>query len=120
MIIKPIKNEALYESALSRIYKLLQIEPKEGTRFADELEVLSLLVKEYEEKHYPMPPPNPLEAIRFRLDQMGMKPSELNKILGSRSRKSDIFSGKRKLTLSMIRALHEKLHIPAEILIAEY
>ena len=87
---------------------------------ADELEILSILVENYEQKHYPVPPPNPVEAIRYRLQQTGMDEKELNKILGGRSRKSEIPSGKRKLSLNMIRELHNKLNIPAEILIAEY
>ena len=74
----------------------------------------------YEEEHYPIPLPHPIEAIKFRLEQMGLKESELNKILGSRSRKHDILNGKRKLSLAMIRKLHNKLNIPAETLIAEY
>ena len=77
-------------------------------------------MKEYETDHYPIPSPNPLEAIKFRLDQMGMSEKELGKILGYRSRKSEVLSGKRKLSLSMIRRLNEVLHIPAEVLIRSY
>jgi HTH-type transcriptional regulator/antitoxin HigA len=87
---------------------------------SDELEVLSLLVKEYENEHYPVPQPHPIEAIKFRLDQMGMTEKDLSEILGYRSRKSEILSGRRKLSLSMIRKLHEKLKIPAEVLIQDY
>ncbi|HVU84901.1 MAG TPA: hypothetical protein VHC50_08665 [Puia sp.] len=78
------------------------------------------MIKEYENEHYPVPKPNPLEAIKFRLDQMNMSEVELSEILGYRSRKSEILSGKRKLNLSMIRKLTEKLHIPAEVLIQAY
>ena len=84
------------------------------------MEILSILIKEYENEHYPVPKPNPLEAIKFRLDQMNMSEVELSEILGYRSRKSEILSGKRKLNLSMIRKLTEKLHIPAEVLIQAY
>jgi HTH-type transcriptional regulator/antitoxin HigA len=87
---------------------------------SDELEILSILVKEYENEHHPIPSPNPLEAIKFRLDQMGLSEKELGNILGYRSRKSEILSGKRKLSLTMIRKLNEVLHIPADILIQAY
>ena len=82
--------------------------------------MLSILIKEYELVHYPILSPNPLEAIKFRLDQMGISEKELGDILGYRSRKSEILSGKRKLSLAMIRKLNEILHIPAEVLIQAY
>lgn len=119
-MLRPIKNNTQYETSLARIYDLLQGEIKRNSNDSDELEILSILVKEYENEHYPVPTPNPLEAIRFRLDQMNMSESELATILGYRSRKSEILSGKRKLSLSMIRKLHEALHIPAEVLIQAY
>jgi HTH-type transcriptional regulator/antitoxin HigA len=93
---------------------------KPNSSESDELEVLSILIKEYENKFFPVPKPNPLEAIKFRLEQMGMSETELSEILGYRSRKSEIFSGKRKLTLDMIRRLNQFLHIPAEVLIQVY
>src|SRR5580704_13947715 len=114
---KPIKTADQYNQALARVYELMQTEVKENSAESDELEVLSILVKEYENEHFPMPSPNPLEAIKFRLDQMGMSEKELGEILGYRSRKSEILSGKRKLSLAMIRKLNEVLHIPAEVLI---
>jgi len=77
-------------------------------------------VKEYDLIHYPVPNPNPIEAIKFRIEQMGMSEVELSEILGSRSRKSEVLSGKRKLTLSMIRKLHEQLSISAAVLIQDY
>jgi HTH-type transcriptional regulator/antitoxin HigA len=79
-----------------------------------------MLVKQYELQHFPVPRPKPLEAIRFRLEQMAMSEAELSEILGYRSRKSEILSGKRKLNLAMIRKLHEVLKIPAEVLIQAY
>ncbi len=91
-----------------------------GSRESDELEVLTMLIERYEAEHYPIAPPHPVEAIKFRMDQLGMKPSELGRVLGYRSRASEIMRGKRKLTLGMIRALHEKLHIPLESLVARY
>lgn len=105
---------------LERVYELMQKDIQPDSADSDELEILSILIKEYENENYPVPKPNPLEAIKFRLEQMNMSESELSKILGARSRKSEILSGKRKLSLSMIRKLNEKLKIPAEILIQEY
>lgn len=119
-MLKPIKTDEQYNDALARVYELMQTDVKEGSAASDELEVLSILIKEYELVHYPMPSPNPLEAIKFRLDQMGISEKELGDILGYRSRKSEILSGKRKLSLSMIRKLNEILHIPAEVLIQAY
>jgi HTH-type transcriptional regulator/antitoxin HigA len=119
-MLKPIKSKSQYEDALARIYELMQKNLKPGSKDSDELEVLSILVKEYELDHYPVPKPSPLEAIKFRLEQMGMSEAELSHILGYRSRKSEILSGKRKLSLTMIRKLNEVLNIPAEVLIQAY
>jgi HTH-type transcriptional regulator/antitoxin HigA len=119
-MIRPIKDDTQYESALERVYEIMQGVVGSGTSESDELAVLSILIKEFENEHYPISQPNPLDAIRFRLEQMNMTESDLTEILGARSRKSEILSGKRKLSLSMIRKLHEKLHIPAQILIQEY
>ena len=119
-MLKPIKNNTQYENALSRVYSLMQKNIKSGSSSSDELEVLSILVKQYEREHYPVPKPKPLEAIKFRLEQLGMSDAELSEILGHRSRKSEILSGKRKLNLSMIRKLNERLHIPAAVLIQSY
>lgn len=119
-MIKPIKNNKQYNIALERIYTIMQKEIKANSKASDELEVLSILVKNYEKEHYPIPKPNPLEAIKFRLEQMGISEVHLHKILGYRSRKSEIFSGKRKLNLAMIRKLNETLNIPAEVLIQAY
>jgi len=119
-MLKPIKNKKQYEDSLARVYTLMQKDLKPESKESDELEVLSILIKEYEQEHFPVPKPSPLEAIRFRLDQMGMTETELSHILGYRSRKSEILSGKRKLNLTMIRKLNEILHIPAEVLIQAY
>ncbi|MDP4265584.1 MAG: transcriptional regulator [Bacteroidota bacterium] len=119
-MLKPIKTKKEYETALARVYELMQKELKAGSKLSDELEVLSILVEAYEKKHYSVPPPHPIEAIKFRLEQMGIDEKELTRILGGRSRKSEILSGRRKLSLNMIRELHEKLSIPAETLIAAY
>ena len=119
-MLKPIKNNRQYDSALARVYSLMQKDLKPDSKESDELEILSILVKEYENVHFPILKPNPLEAIRFRLEQMNMSESELSAILGYRSRKSEILSGIRKLNLAMIRKLHQVLRIPAEILIQPY
>lgn len=119
-MLRPIKNEQQHENALERVYTLMQKDIKPDSKESDDLEILSILIKEYENKHYPIPQPNPLEAIKFRLEQMNMSEADLSEILGARSRKSEILSGKRKLSLSMIRRLTEKLNIPAEVLIQAY
>lgn len=119
-MLKPIKTKKEYEAALQYVYELMQKDLKPGSKLSDELEVLSILVEAYEKEHYPIPPPHPIEAIKFRLEQMGINEKELTSILGGRSRKSEILSGRRKLSLAMIRELHNKLNIPAETLIAAY
>lgn len=119
-MLKPIKNKSQYEDALARVYELMQKKLKPESKESDELEILSILIKEYELEHYPVPKPSPLEAIKFRIEQMGMSEAELSNILGARSRKSEILSGKRKLSLSMIRKLNEVLQIPADVLIQVY
>ncbi|GAA4209412.1 helix-turn-helix domain-containing protein [Pedobacter jeongneungensis] len=119
-MLKVIKTEEEYELALEKAYSLMQKDIELNTKLADELDLLTLLIEHYEETHYPILPPSPVEAIKFRLEQLGKSPSELSKILGARSRQSEILSGKRKLSLAMIRKLHEVLHIPAESLISAY
>src|SRR5271156_3682801 len=119
-MLKPIKTEDQYDQALARAYDLMQKGAGKNLDDSDELEILSILIENYEGEFYPIPSPNPLDAIKFRMDQMGMSEKELGEILGYRSRKSEILSGKRKLSLAMIRKLNEVLHIPAEILIQSY
>lgn len=119
-MLRPIKNNGQYETALERVYALMQKNLKPNSKESDELEILSILIKEYENEHYQVPKPNPVEAIKFRLEQMNMSEAQLSRILGYRSRKSEILSGKRKLNLAMIRKLTEKLNIPAEVLIQNY
>ena len=118
MDIRPIKTKKDYNAALKRVEQLWGA--KDNTPEGDEVEILFTLIEVYEEKHYLIPPPHPLESIKFRMEQGQVDDRELTKILGGRSRKSEILSGKRKLSLNMIRELHEKLKIPAEILIAAY
>ncbi|MFZ4543209.1 MAG: helix-turn-helix domain-containing protein [Saprospiraceae bacterium] len=115
-----IKSEEHYNLVLARIYELLQTNILEGSDEDSEIQLLILLTEDFEKRFYSISPPNPIEAIKFRLEQSGISEKELNVILGSRSRKSEILSGKRKLSLNLIRLLHEKLHIPAESLIMAY
>ncbi|MBE9597867.1 type II toxin-antitoxin system HigA family antitoxin [Pedobacter sp. MC2016-24] len=119
-MLKPIKTEKEYDDALAHVYELMQTDIVEGSAISDELEILSLLIKEYEQAHYPVSYPNPIEAIKFRMEQMNLSENELSDLLGTRSRKSEVLSGKRKLSLSMIRKLTDILHIPAEVLIQAY
>ncbi|WP_404790419.1 ImmA/IrrE family metallo-endopeptidase [Altericista sp. CCNU0014] len=115
--IRPIRTRADYEAALLRIDSLMDAEA--GTPEADELEVLATLVELYEKKHFPIGWPDPIEAIRFRMEQAGLSARDLIPLLGSRAKVSEVLSGKRSLTLQMIRALHEHLGIPAEVLLRQ-
>lgn len=117
MNIRPVKTEQDYDAALSRIESLWGAEP--GSREGDELDVLLTLVSVYEDENHPVPPPSPLEAILFVMDQNGLKQADLIPYIGSRSRVSEILNRKRTLTLKMIRSLHSGLGIPAEVLISE-
>ena len=119
-LLKPINTEKEYDNALAHVYELMQTDIVEGSAISDELEILSLLIKEYELVHYPVSYPNPIEAIKFRMEQMNLSENELSALLGTRSRKSEVLSGKRKLSLSMIRKLTDVLHIPANVLIQAY
>ena len=120
-MIKPIRTDEEYELTLSKLHIYIRKGYVENTPEADEADVLSILIHAYEEEHYPIPPPHPVEAIKFRLEQMGKNEEELNKILGNQKNSIfDILSGKKKLSLAMIRKLHESLNIPAETLIAAY
>lgn len=118
MKIKVIKTEVDYNQALNRFEKIFHAPA--NTKEGDEAELLSLLIEKYEEEHYPIEAPDPIEAIKFRMEQMDMSKKDLAEIIGYKSRVSEIFSRKRKLTLNMIRSLHEKLNIPYESLIGNY
>lgn len=117
---KPIRTQKDYKSALERIYELMQLDLKVKSNEYDELELLSILVEEYEKNKFPVDLPDPIEAIKFRLEQLDLDRTALISVLGSKSRTSEILNKKRKLSLSMIRALHEKLNIPASSLISDY
>ena len=118
MNIKPIKTEKDYNNTLNQIEKLMDAKP--NTPQMDELEVLTTLVEAYEAQHYIINTPDPIEAIKFRMEQEGLKQKDLVNIVGSKSRVSEILNKKRKLTIEMIRNLHTRLHIPVESLFLDY
>ena len=115
MTIKPIKTERDYQNALKQIEKLWDAKP--NTAKGDRLEVLVTLVEAYEEKHYKIEPPDAIAAIKFRMEQLGLKQSDLAKYLGGRSRASEVLNRKRKLTVDMMRSLRKHLDIPPESLL---
>ena len=112
---KPIRSEADYEDALAEVGRLWG--SKSGTPNGDRLDVLATLIEAYEERHYPIDAPDSVEAIKFRLEQQGLKPKDLQPLIGTRTRVYEILNGKRALSIAMIRKLVEKLAIPAEVLI---
>jgi len=118
MNVKPIRTEEEYRAALARLEEIWNAEP--STPESDELDVLAVLVEAYEDEHFPMDPPDPIEAIKFRMEQMGLTLKDLEPYIGSRARVSQVLTRKRGLSLDMIRNLNEKLGIPAEVLIARY
>jgi HTH-type transcriptional regulator/antitoxin HigA len=118
MNIKAIKTEEDYNQALSRLDEIFHAAA--NTKEGDEAEVLSILIEKYEDEHYPIEAPDPIEAIKFRMEQLDMKKKDLAEILGYKSRVTEVLTRKRKLTLKMIRNLHEKLKIPYESLLTEY
>ena len=117
MNIHPIKTEPDYEQALSEVEKLWGAE--EGTKRGDKLDLLLVLIDNYENEHHPIDLPDPIEAIKFRMEQMNLSRKDLEKYIGSRGRVSEILNRRRSLSLSMIRNLHSQLHIPLESLIGE-
>ncbi len=115
MDIRPIKTETDYEAALSRLEEIWDPEP--DTPEGDKFEIPMLLIEKYEDTHHPIEPPDPIEAILFRMEQQGLVRKDLEPFIGSRARVSEILNRKRSLSLSMIRRLHEGLHIPLESLV---
>ncbi|MBK6609631.1 MAG: helix-turn-helix domain-containing protein [Sphingobacteriales bacterium] len=118
MKLKLIKNENDYNQALERLEKIFDVKP--GTEEGDELEILGILIDNYEKEHFPIELPDPIEAIKFRMEQLNYSQNDLAEIIGLKSRVSEILNRKRKLSLGMIRKLSEKLHIPSEVLIQAY
>ncbi|MEO6833600.1 MAG: helix-turn-helix domain-containing protein [Chitinophagaceae bacterium] len=118
MNIKPIKTIIDYEEALARLE--LIFDAKKGTEKGDELELLGMLVDNYENEKFPIDFPDPVEAIKFRMEQLGYRQSDLARVIGLKSHASEILNRKRKLSLEMIRRIHKSLNIPTEVLIQAY
>jgi len=117
MEIKAIRTEADYLASLREVSALIDLDPAADSAEGERLDVLGTLVQAYEAKHYPVDPPDPIEAIKFRMDQAGMTVKDLVPYIGPLNRVYEVLSYKRPLSLSMIRRLSEGLHIPAEVLI---
>lgn len=118
MNVKPIKTKKDYEQAMLRLENIF--DAKKGTPKGDELEILSLLIEKYEDEKFPIDLPDPVEAIKFRMEQMGMTQTDLANIVGQKSRASEILNRKRKLSLEMIRKLHQQWRIPTDVLVQAY
>jgi HTH-type transcriptional regulator/antitoxin HigA len=119
MNIQPIRNEQDYQSALAEISVLMASDPELGSPDGDRLDVMATLVEAYEKKHYQIDPPDPVEAIKFRIEQGAITKKDLESIIGRSNRVSEILNRKRSLSLRMIRKLHYGLGIPAEVLLGE-
>ena len=118
MNLRPIKTEDDYRAALAEIEGIFQAEP--GTPDGDRLDILTLMVEAYEEQHYPIPPPSPLDALEYHLESRGLTRRDLEPYLGSRARVTEVMNRRRALTIDMIRRLHQGLGISAEVLIQSY
>ena len=118
MNIKPIKTKKDYDQALLRLEVIF--DAKKGTPKGDELEVLGMLIDNYENDKFPVGFPDPIEAIKFRMEQLGYNQTDLANVVGLKSRASEILNRKRKLSLEMIRQIHDRLNIPTEVLIQAY
>ncbi len=118
MDIKILKTEKDYLEAVERLEVIFDAE--QNSAEWNELELLGLLIRNYEDEHYPIPDPDPIEAIEFIMDQTNLKPKDLVGILGDKSSVSKVLNKKRKLTIEMIRKVHDKLHIPFDTLMTDY
>jgi HTH-type transcriptional regulator/antitoxin HigA len=118
MNIKPIKNKSDYQNALKRLDVLM--DAKKGTLAFDELEILSILIEQYESEHFPVETPDPIEALKFYMEQNNLTNKDLEDVIGSKGRVSNILNKKRPLSINMLRAISTKFSIPAEILIKKY
>ena len=119
MNIQPIRTDADYKASLRQISTLMVTDPEPGTPEGDRLDILATLVQAYEARHFPIGAPDPVEAIKFRMEQGGLTVKDLEPIIGRSNRVYEVLNHKRPLTLAMIRRLHRSLGIPAEVLIAE-
>jgi HTH-type transcriptional regulator/antitoxin HigA len=115
--LKPIRNESEYELALKEASAFFDAEPAQGSKKADRFEMLLMLIEAYESRHYAIDAPDPIEAIKFRMEQANLKPKDLKPMIGELNRVYEVLSRKRRLTLPMIRRLHIGLGIPAQSLI---
>lgn len=118
MKMKPIRNEVDYREALQRLEVIF--DSQKGTDEGDELEILSILIEHYESEKFPIDLPDPISAIQFRMEQLGLKQIDLVDMIGFKSRVSEVMNKKRKLTLDMIRKINTQLKIPTEVLIQDY
>lgn len=118
MKLRPIKNNEDYQAALERLELIFDAVP--GSDEGDELEILGILIEKYEDEHFPIDLPDPIEAIKFRMEQLNYSQGDLANIIGLKSRASEILNRKRKLSLRMIRKLSKELDIPSEVLIQDY
>jgi HTH-type transcriptional regulator/antitoxin HigA len=119
MEIRPIRTEADYKSALKEVSELMQTDPELGTPEGDRLDVLVTLIEAYERRHYPIAPPDPIEAIKFRMEQQGLTVADMDPYIGPPHRVYEVLARKRRLSLTMIRRLHAGLGMPADTLISE-
>ncbi len=117
--LKPLRSDADYNAALRSASAYFDNEPEPGSKEGDHFEMVLMLIAAYEDKHLPISPPDPVEAIRFRMEQAGLTPKDLEPMIGRMNRVYEVLARKRPLTLPMIRRLHAGLGIPAESLIAE-
>lgn len=119
MDIRPIHTKADYQATLKEVATLVAADPESGTPDGDRLDILATLVQAYESRHFPISAPDPVEAIKFRMEQSGLSVKDLEPIIGKSNRVYEVLNRKRPLTLAMIRRLHHGLGIPAQVLIAE-
>jgi HTH-type transcriptional regulator/antitoxin HigA len=117
MDIQPIRTEADYDAALDEVAALMMDDPVPGTPLGDRLDIMTTLIQAYEAKHHPVLPPDPIDAIKFRMEQQGLSVADMRPYIGPPHRVYEVLSGKRRLSLAMIRRLHKGLDIPAERLI---
>jgi len=117
MLLKPLKNEKDYNEALERVDALMELNPELGTNESDELEVLVMLIEKYEDKKWAISEPDPIEAIKVRMEQMNLKQKDLIPYIGNKSKVSEVLNRKIGLSLTMIRNIADGLHLPLESLI---
>jgi len=116
-MIRPLRDEADYDRALAQIEHYFENEPERGTPEADAFDLLALVIEDYERRHWPIDPPDPVDAIRYRMETAGYSQSDLGRLLGSRQRASDVLNHRRRLTMEMAAKLHREWKIPAEALL---